>query len=749
MNNQESGRQVRLWALAGASLAAFGAATTVHAADASASISEVVVVGEKHATTLQKAPLAISAVGADTLTSQNITSVVGLNGYVPGLTIAENAGRGTVIAIRGVGYDSDNISTSPGVSLHVDGVYIVATFAGGTSFLDTERVEVLRGPQGTVFGQSSAGGAVNLISYKPKIGVFSGDAAVSYGNYNLVKVDGAVNIPISDTFALRGSIDATRHDGFAKQLYVPGQPNYRLDDANNIGGKLSLLWQPISSVSAIFSGQQYYSDTHGPALKDVYDPNPNPRMISQDLPNNVLSTYNLATADVKWTSPYAIFESVSAYQRGIYNGVTDNDRLAYVVKPYYDDLYSDNVSTSVSQELTVSSLPGGPVDWTAGIFYLNERYADYVYEFEGTDAHPTITFPTTKFNLPYNFNYSVFTSYVRQSYAGFGQATVKVTPTVSVTAGVRYTQEYLNSVTNTDLLEYSPLTKTSVSASEPTGKLEADWDWAPKNMVYASLSRGFKPGGVNLNNSNILAPHTFLPETISALEVGSKNRFMDNRLTLNLALFYYEDQNYQYQEEDPIPYQGGVSNVPEAHIYGAEAEGSFKVTDDIVLSGNLTKLAGNFTGAYKALDPSLAAGIRAGKNPYSGAVIGALFGAAANTKGNTVPNMPDWQGSFSLDDTARIGPGTLNSRVTVVYRGTFVDRVFNTAVIDKVPSYDTVNLNFEYKPDHSAWSVGLTATNLFDADGIVNRYSNPFGSFTTDQQYIPPRQVFGTVKYAF
>lgn len=750
---------VSAWALASTAQAAesSAAATAAAPADAvtTASVQEVIVVAEKRQTTVQKAPVAITAISGDTLAKANIQYLSDLNARVPSLTIGNSGPFNHVVAIRGIGYDtSDNVSSEPGVSYHVDGVYISAPFVLGAQFVDPQRIEVLRGPQSTIFGQSSTGGAINVITNKPKIGVFSGDASVSYGTYNLVKTDDAVNIPINDHFALRAAVSYARHDGFAKELYVPDKPNYRLDDQNDLGGKLSLLWTPTNNFQALLTAQDYYADHNGPAMKSVHDPNPDPRKISQDLPNSYFLQFFLGTADLSWTLPFATLRSLTSYQSAVNNNVVDNDRLAYAVKPYYDDAYWYNRAESYTQEVDLTSNTGGLVDWQVGFYYLHERMNFRFYEFEGTDPHETITFPTSQATLPYNFNYSVFTNYVRQSYAGFGQATIHIQPWLRLTGGLRYSYEDLRSVTNTDFLLYSPLTFLRTQDHALTGKAEIDADVTPVNMLYASWSRGFKPGGVNLNNYPVLAPQVFKAETVTAYEIGSKNRFLDNRLVINVDGFFEDYKNYQYEEEDPLPYQGGVSNVPEAHIWGVEAEGSFAITDRLRLDANITKLSGQFTQNYLALDPSLAAQARAqaallGYGPYDPYTIAQVTAAAANTKGNPVPKMPDWAGSAALNYTADVPGGELTSRVEYVYRGNYVYRIFDTAGLDTVKSYGIWNLNFDYKLKSRPISLSLTATNLFDTAGIESRYSNPFGSFTTDNQYIPPRQVYATIRYSF
>lgn len=740
---------VAVMAAAGAAQAQTAVATAAATA-ADNALAEVVVVAEKRETTIQNAPLAITAVGSDTLDKANITRLDALNGYVPGLTVANAGPEVAAAVIRGVGLETqDNLSSLPGVAFHVDGVNIPFIFDLGVKFLDTQRVEVLRGPQSTVYGQSATGGVINAISYRPTTDKMTGYLEGQYGNYDLRKVEGAFNMPLGDKFAIRIAGERTKRDGYAIET---GLPDYRLDDANDYGVKVGLLFQPTDNLSLLVSAQQFQTDTHGSAMKSITDPDPDPRHVTQDFPNKFKLTFNLYTAELRWKTDFATVRLLSGFQTARHIADVDVDRGASPF--YYDTSYSFGSRETFTQELNIASPSGGRIEWLVGAYYMNQHPKNEFYEFLGYDAHPRYFIPTSLANIPYNFTYSVVSSFTRVSRAGFAQATVHATPWFRVIGGARYTKESLTGITDTSFLMYSPLTIQRTETGQWTGKLGVEADLSTDNMLYATWSRGFKPGGVNLNNYPILTPLIYKPETISAFEVGSKNRLMDRRLVLNAAAFLYNYNQFQFGMEDPVPYQGGVANIPKARIWGVELEGVLAVSAHGRISANLSHIRGTFRGDFYALDPSLAAQVRTAEGAlgygwYDAPTIAAVTAAARNTNGNQVPKIPDWQGSIAYSDNWDVPGGVFGVRAEYIYRGDYLFRVFNTASLDRVPSYGVVNLSVDYKLANTGLTFAINATNLFDKDGVQGRYSNPFGSWTTDQQYIPPRQVFGSIRYAF
>ncbi len=719
-------------------------------------MGDIVVTAEKKETTLQKAPLAITALSAETLQQNNITQLIDMNGFVPGLNVANSGSFVRVVTIRGIGYEaSDNLSAEPGVSFHIDGVYVVSPYALQQDFLDLQRVEVLRGPQGTVFGQSATGGIVNAITARPSTDATHGSAQVEYGNYNLIRATAMINLPVTDTFAVRASAQHYSHDGFAQQVGLGRK--YGLDDADNTSAKISALWTPSDRFSAQLTAQYFHANEHGAAQKNVDDPDPNPRVIDQDYPNKYRLNFFLTYADIRYDLDFATLKSLTSYQRTRNHNQIDVDRLDQQTLGYYDvQPYWNNGVDAVSQEINLTSNGNGPFSYIVGGYFLYQKLNQDILELAGTDADPTfdVTYPVSISNLPYNFNYGLNSSQKRYSYAGFAQTKYQVSSKLSATIGLRFNHDDFNSTNLTNFGLYGGPVFASTHENALTGKAEIDYNLAPHGMIYASASRGYKPGGVSNNSTPLLVPLTYKPEHVWAYEVGSKNRFAGGKATLNMAAFYYDYQNLQYQEEDPIPYQGGVSNVPKTHIWGAEAEGTYQVTHRLSFDGNVTYLDGRLVGNYITLDPSLAhqATLDAaamGYGPFDAYTIALRAQQVANTKGNTPPKLPKWQGAIGATYVFDILGGQLRSHAEFIYRGKFLYRIFNDGPRDIVPHYSQVNANLSYTPNHGHWTMALTATNLFNKAGIASRYSNPFGSFTTSDMYIPPRQVIGSVKYEF
>jgi iron complex outermembrane receptor protein len=714
-----------------------------------AGIETVVVTAEKRRVNLQNAPLAVTAISSENLEKSNIVNLAGLNGEVPGLSIAKSSGYETVVTIRGVGSETPESAyqTQPGVSLHVDGVYIANSISLDQSLFDLDHIEVLRGPQGTVSGMASTGGTINLVTKQPELGKYSGTADLSVGNYSLTQERAALNVPISDTVAMRASLQRFDHDGFAKSTY-----GFGLDEAHDESGKLAFLWKPTQDFSATLTGQWYRANQNGAAQKNINDPDPDPRVLTQDYLGRFKLDANLYHLNLDYSLPWATLKSITSYQT-LKNAMSqDGSRLDYATLGRYDDVAAWNTHlTNYTQEFDIASVPGGVFDWQAGVFLMRQDSNQYVVEFGGTDANPVLTLPATvpAVPTPYNLTYSENTNVVRKSWAVFTQGTYHVSDALRLTAGARYNHDASNGGTN-DWLE--------TSGGKPTGKLEADYDLSTHSMLYASLTRGYKPAGANNNQGALMVPHYFLAESNNAFEVGSKNQFLDNKLRVNLAAFYYDYRNLQYTAVDPYPYLGGIANIPKVHTHGVEGEVTYLALENrLRLNGNFTYLQGKVIGDYYTLD---AAGVAAavattpGCGSYyssypTAACAAGVASKAQNLNGNSTAKTPKYQGAISAAYAIPVADGLVTPRIEYVYRGKFIYRMFNNSVLDQVPSYSIVNLHVDYAPSNSNWTYSLTASNLANKAGINSRYTDPFGINQTSNEYIAPRQIIGKVAYAF
>ncbi len=768
------------------------AAAADAAAESGAPIQDIVVTAERTNTTLQKATLSVSAITADTLTKNNVTEIGGLNGLVPGLVVSSANGGERNISIRGIGLGTpENPQTQSGVSYHIDGVYIFNSIAANAAFVDVGQIEVLRGPQGTMYGQGSTGGTINVVSIQPDASKMSGYADVGYGNYNYKKADGAINIPITDTLAVRGAIQYMKHDGYAHATDVVGQPNYPLSNANDISGKASLKWTPNDTVSVLLSTIQYRGNNNASEQKNVLDPNPDPREVTQDYPGKSYVRTQLYYGVIKFNLGGAIFSSITSYQKVLSKQSWDGDGLNTTLFPQFQGINTygarydhialwQQTTKSFTQEYNLASDNTGPFKWIIGGVYLHSRNGSYINEFSSSsgDGLNAALPQNTAYNDPIvkTLTYAELSAITRESFAGYGQGTYKLTDKLSFTAGLRYNHDKYVGISDSvsggalgDVpgVYLQPTPKPSSISHKLTWKAAIDYQITPQNMVYASYTRGYKPGGINTGAAKSGSyvtfgnPYgvqgTFKQESVDSFEVGTKNRFFNNTLQLNVSGFYYIYKNMQFIDDDPILFSYGIDNGPRAHIYGVEAEADWHVTDHLRLEGNLSLLHGKFVGDKQALDPTnaTAAQVAAGY-PGTGGFYGNFFKAYQarltayqNINGNDVPSLPTVQGSVAGSWTGEVGPGELLLRAQYLYRGGFKSNVFQLYAVDSTPHYQQVNLFANYDIKGTGFSISATVTNLFNVDGINSRFTDPYGTHQVFNTYIAPRQVIGGIKYTF
>ncbi|WP_448661948.1 TonB-dependent receptor [Sphingomonas sp. CJ20] len=769
--------------------------TTPVTTEAEAQLAEIVVTAEKRDVSLQDASLSVSAVPAQALTEANVTEVTGLNGLVPGLVVARSGGGERMISIRGVGSETpENTNTQPGVSYHIDGVYIFSSIAANAAFIDVAQVEVLRGPQGTTFGQGSTGGTINVVTNQPSVDALTGSMDLSAGNYDFIKANAALNVPITSTFAVRGAIQHNSHDGYAYATAVPGFSKYQLDNQDETGWKAAALWQPTANFSITLDTVQYRSNNNGPAQKNVLDPSTDPRVLTQDYTGKSIVNTELYYGVMKYDAGFATLKSITSYQT-LYSlqawdadGLTTDLFYAATYNPksfvgtYYDHVPAWRTKTkSWTQEFNLTSNGSGPFNWIVGGVYLQSKNSQYIVEYR-SGANRNILQPAISENTAYNdpavanITYAELSDITRKAWAGYFEASYELTDALKVTGGLRYNHDEFSG--NADSMSGGTSSHTSGAYLQPdpteglktnrwTGKAAIQYKLTPANMAYFSFTRGFKPGGINSSaasgNSSFLAlgwqdgvKPTYAPEQLDSFEVGLKNRFLDNRAQLNVSAFIYNYKNMQFLEEDPILFGEGISNAPSARIYGAEVEGSWLATRTVTLDGSFSLLHGTFNKDYNALDPVNASRAQnaAGypdylfwSNFYAASV--ARESARANINGNDVPKLPKFQGTAAITYADQVGPGKLTAKAQIIYRGDYQYRLFNDAGFDKTPSYAQVNLFLKYAPDSTNFWGSLTVTNLFDKAGVNSRFSDPYGSAQTYDTYIAPRQVFGTIGYKF
>ena len=744
-----------------AGIIAASATLAVPAQESASLLEEIIVTAEKRSESLQDLSQAVTALSGEDIDDRNLTTFVDLSSIAPGVTVAKNEGFKTVISIRGVGNETNqNAIANPSVSYHLDGIYVASPFALHTDFLDLERIEVLRGPQGTLFGQNSTGGAINVITKAPDTEEFTGKADVTVGNYNLVRARGSVNIPISATMALRASAASHNHEGFSKNITL----DQGLDQADNFSGRARLLWAPVDNLRFNLTAQYYDEDTNGAAQKGILDSTPNPRRLTQDWHSSYELESQLYSLVAEWDLPAFTVRSLTSYQDDDIAIVRDNDRHDFVnldnqgifLLPAIFDPETNRQKTFTQELNLISSEPlFGRLDWTAGVFYLDTEVDILIREYidfslDGVYGPGTVTVEEVLM-FGGEVGFISDSKPERDSLSVYGQGTFHLADSLRLVAGLRYTEdEVYSEVTNyfgregTDILE--------VTSEKLTGRGVVEFDLNDDTMVYASYTRGFKPGGSNLTFgiedvvSPILVLPTFKDETIEAWELGIKTDFANNRVRLNAAGFYYDYKNLQYQATDPEVFNGGVGNLPSSEIYGAELELLGFITDRLTLDTRLSWLETEITGSHLALDnvqSETATNILLGQGAFlfGPEIERARAAVIMDVDGNKLAKTPQFTADVMLRYRGRLGGWSdFEASAQYIYRDGFQHRIFNNPRTDDVPSYDVVNLMLTLAPDAYPWHVDLMGMNLADEDGINARFTDVFGVGSTGDELIAPRQ---------
>ena len=719
---------------------------------------EIIVTAEKRSESLQDLSQAVTVLSGIDLDNRQIATFVDLSAIAPGVNIAKNEGFKTVITIRGVGYETNqNAIATPSVSYHLDGIYVASPYSLQTDFLDLERIEVLRGPQGTLFGQNSTGGAINVITRAPTTDETYGSADLTMGNYGLLKTRAVINKPLSENLAMRASFISNSRDGFTENL-TNGQD---LDDADSVSARVRLSYEPSDIFRANFMAQVFNEDRNGSAQKGIIDPTPDPRQLRQNSPTEHKLNAQLYSAVLEWDRENFSIKSLTSYQVDDILVRRDNDRNDLDYLPPFALLPSEydpetNKQTTITQEINlVSSEPiFGKLDWVAGLFYLNTEIEISILErldfgFDGV-FDPFTT--SDVYGYSGDFGFITNSTPERDSTSFYGQGTWNHSDSLRTVFGLRHTKdEVYSAVTNfygrsgTDILE--------TDGNKVTGRLVVEKDIDDDTMLYGSFTRGYKPGGSNLTYgredvvAQIVVLPTFQEEIVDAFEVGLKTDLADGRVRLNTAAFLYNYEGLQYQATDPEVFEGGVGNIPDSEIYGAELELSTFLSDSVILDLRMSWLDTEITANHLALDnveseAATNALLAQGIGLFSNDVQVARAGRIQNVKGNELAKTPSFTGNVALNWSNDHNWGELKGTLQYTYRGGFKHRIFNNSQTDLVPNYDVLDIMLGFYPASAEnQHFEIIGKNLFDQDGINARFTDVFGVGATGDELIAPRQI--------
>ena len=768
-------------------------ATTQNSAEKKVkNLDAVTVTATKRETPIQKTPVAVTAITADTLDKERVMTVQDLTKLVPGLQGTSEGDHGVVtLTMRGIGNDSAKTEyADPEVATFVDGIYAPRAEAASGLLLDMDSVETLRGPQGTLWGRNSTAGAISFQTAKPEIGGgFYGNAQVEAGNYNLTGARAAFNLPISDTFAMRVAVVHQQHDGYvdyqnpsselptvAQQQqaylasggtlanfkpidpsqYVQGGDKYNSQDQS--AARVSALWQPSDSFKWNLS-YEYFRDRGTPNLSLMQTPRQGQDFWSAliDTAPYLDRTSKTVRSRMDWDINDGVQLSyIAGYNR--YSGKSDFDQDVGVSVPtsfttngvYQDDRTNYSNYKSWSQEVNLKSTGPQTVDWIVGAYYA---YEDNNIRFDIPIMNGT-RYGTVSWQGSF-----IQPKETVESYALFGQATWHLSDHWRLTGGARWSHDdkenkgginwgwaYDPTVPQVPIspgvypdpsngFSISQRNTAKYSKGKPTWLLRLDTDVGENGMVYASVSTGYKSGGTQD------AGTLYKPETLTNYEIGSKFSFLDGHMTWNSAIYYEDFKNFQLSA--PIVYPDGnhglgFSNVGgSTKVFGIESELAYQQKDD------------RFNLIFSAIPKKeLGKLIYAGSNDYQGLPAcppQSNLASCMDVTGNDLPHAPNvsltaiYEHDFHLPNGGRLTP-----RVSAQYQSTQWLSYFNLGSGDEQKAYTRGDVSLRYSEPGDKWWVNAYVQNVSD-DKIrtsAGRFQMADGSLQYVSQYLAPR-VYG------
>tara|TARA_Y100001970_G_scaffold47525_1_gene60086 strand:+ start:305 stop:2629 length:2325 start_codon:yes stop_codon:yes gene_type:complete len=741
---------------------------------------EVIVTAEKRDESLQSVSQAVTAITDSEIEAKNITSFVDLSSIVPGVTVAKNEGYKTIISIRGVGNETNqNAIAAPSVAYHMDGIFIASPFSLQTDFIDVQRIEVLRGPQGTLFGQNSTGGAINVISNQPTTDERFSKADITYGDYGMKQLRSSSNIPISDNVSTKLSVSAMTREGFTENL-ATGQD---LDDAHNLNFRTDWLVDINDTTSLRIFGQYSSVDRNGAAIRGIDDQSPGMRKLSQNTISKQELTSKVIAMIFDTDLGYASLKILASSQEDDISVTRDNDRHNFgdsvlsipglgIGATYQQAEFRPETSlveTTTFEVNLISNEPAldGKLDWTVGAFYMDHEIANVIrgyrdddldgvfkYVCDATFADPNYCYDHD-YGIPGRFDIfgpaadvDFFTDAFpyRESLSVYAQTTYSFSDTFRLVSGLRYSEDTFG----TDVTNFLN-TETFVAegtTDEVTTRVTGEFDLADNTMVYLTLASGFKPGGSNLtfgfdnDNAPPMVFPTFEAETVDSTEIGIKTDLFNGKARANIAAFSYDYENLQFQATDPDPYRGGVANIPESEMSGVEIEFTALASDSFTFDMNLAFLNSEVSSDYFVLDNVDAYQYFFGQEDLR-------YGLRENVKGNQLAKTPEFTADVSLMYETDLPSGNyLTAMLQYVKRGKFMQRVSNNPIVDAIPAYDIINLNIGLDFNNNI-GLNFMLLNATDEDGINSSMTDVFGVASTGLELIPPRQFMTRISYNF
>jgi iron complex outermembrane recepter protein len=721
-------------ALSGIGAVAYAQETTP-AEETDRRLAAVTVTAERREESVQEVPVAISAFSADSLTESGVTSTADLNFVTPGLNVGRQL-SGAVPFIRGIGTTTTSAGQDSGVSTYVDDVYYTSSVGSILTLANIERIEVLKGPQGTLFGRNATGGLMHVITKDPSQ-AFSGNLEASYGNFNTFGASGYVTGGLTENLAADLAVYySDQGDGYGVNTVTGNDVNqtdefiirnkWLLSLGENTDIKFSADYAKTESSTGVAQRQAPGSlGADGLAIfGGLTAPPPagagltpaQAAPIAASLATRFSGDFHNVNASIDPTAEIEQqgasvnithrfgdidFTSITAYRETDAIQVIAQDQTPL---PNFLRVSLDQFSETLTQEFRLASTAGN-LDWIVGAFLLDETSGYDTTDLTGQALAPLDT----------------ITDDVQQetfSYAVFAQGDYHLTDDTTLTAGLRYTDD-TRDLSGTTTGSVGGFTAASVdytdsaSFDELTWRLALSHDFNDTTLGYASYSRGFKSGGFNLNVLNpVTGPGPAIePEIIDAYEVGLKTELFGNRLRLNTAAFLYEYSDLQVT----LSFPGGATivNAAAATMMGGEVEMLAAVTDNLTLNAGVSLL--NTEYDEFPLGPSST------PTGFGGNIV-----VNADLGGNEVPRSPGSTFSIGGVHVADTSIGKFTSSLNYYYNDGFFWEPDNRL---SEPSYSVVNSQISWTNPGEDYYVRVFANNLLDEEYSLFGISSAFGDF--------------------
>ena len=657
--------------------------------------NEIVVTAQRRAESLQNVPLAISAFSGEKLEERGISTAGEVARFTPGFTASSFSASEPIFAVRGANNTFSQAGVNKPVGVFVDDVYVSRNSGSAFELFDIKQVEILRGPQGTLFGRNVTGGAIVVTTSAPSLTEVKAKAEVGYGNYNAVDLRGLVSVPLGQTAAFKVSGSYRTRDGWGSDR-ISNQQQGNLDTLNLRG---QLLFEPSAEFSALFT-LDYSKDKNNGRLISTISPvaadDGNNRTAEQGHPQRYdRETWGLS-AHLDYTLGAGKISSITAYRKSDVLDDFSFSATSYTLLtpinaavPFQTIAVNAETPKTFSQELRYVSDFDGPFNMVVGAYYFHE------------DMNRNAT--TLRFHArdgvklrDQTFDQNVST----KSFALYSDVKFEFTPTLALNLSGRYTWERKQAQVNfTDVLRptinyISPTFEAKYNEFTPRAALT----WKPSREVtlYTSYTKGFTAGGFNTEEDTVSVVGTaFRPETVEAYEAGIKTSLVDGHVNFNVAGFI---QNYKDKQEgylDPT-FNFVIVNAARARMKGFEVELNGRINDNLRLFGT-----------YSYLDAR-----------YQSFV---LPGTLGDYSGRFLPTAP--KNSLSLGGELRLpigGAGEIFANASYTWQGDYYTGAENRATF-LIKSYDLADAAIGYEPTGGKWKVTLWGKNIFNKDYVQIR----------------------------